>query len=207
MRKCMKRLLFIIYLLLLCPVIMSAGERKGKKPDFPFKYEFRLGWCGFPALDDLNFSGYNDYQIHYDTPISDVFSDYDGPVYMTGNIMAEMNFHMKRWFTLSVGLAADGMWKSFYDVHTEEKTGTSRGCSFTILPQARFNWLNRDLVRMYSSVGLGLTAGSFDDVSGVYRATQLVPVGITVGRRFFGFAEIGYGTLFIGGMFGVGYRF
>ena len=203
----MKRFILIVSVMLACPVLMTAGDRKDRKPDFPFKYEFRLGWCGFPALDDLNFSGYNDYVVSYYTPISDVFSDYDGPVYMTGNIMAEMNFHIERWFTLSVGLAADGMWKSFYDVHTEEKTGTSRGASVTILPQARFNWLNRDVVRMYSSVGLGVTAGRFDDSSGVFRATQLVPVGITVGRRLFGFAEIGYGTLFIGGMFGVGYRF
>ena len=57
------------------------------------------------------------------------------------------------------------------------------------------------------SLGLGVTAGEFDGVSDCYPAGQAVLLGISVGRRLVGFAELGSGTMYMGGMIGVGYRF
>ena len=186
--------------------IFSLDARSGKKEELPFKYEARLGWCGYPTGDDLNFaSGHNPFYSSH--PIKDLFADYDGPTYMTGNIMAEMDFHFRKWFTLAVGVAANGIWKDKYDALTDKLKGRESGFTLTVLPQARFTWVSRDIVRLYSSVGLGLTGGSFDDRSETVIAAQAVPVGITVGKRLFGFAEVGIGTVYIGGMFGIGYRF
>lgn len=186
--------------------IFSLDARSGKKDELPFKYEARLGWCGYPTRDDLHFAG--DHGPFYSThPIKDLFADYDGPTYMTGNIMAEMDFHYRKWFTLAVGVAANGIWKDKYDVLTDRMTGRESGFTLTVLPQARFTWVSRDLIRLYSSAGVGITGGSFDDKSDAVIAAQAVPVGITVGKRLFGFAEFGIGTIYIGGMFGIGYRF
>jgi hypothetical protein len=173
----------------------------------PYKYEFRLGICGYPTLDYENFTPYYDYIYYNDTPIKDLFSDYDGPTYMTGNIMASLDIHYRKRITLSLGLATNGVWKNQYDVFTDQKTRRVSGVVMTALSQIKFNWVAREVVRVYSSVGLGITAGGFDEISDAYLAGQAVLLGVSVGRRFVGFAECGTGSMYMGGMVGVGYRF
>lgn len=183
--------------------LLSAAESKAQEVR---KYEFRLGWCGYPTMDYENFT-VTPGGSYSDTPIKDMFSNYDGHTYMTGNIMASMDFRIKKWFTLSVGVAANGVWRDEYEYSSGDKIGRTNGCIVTVLPQAKFTWLNREVVRMYSSVGLGLTGGGFDEISEMYPAGQIVFLGISVGRRLVGFAEFGSGTMYMGGMIGVGYRF
>ena len=192
--------------MLFCVLVAGAQDKDGK--DVPYRYEVRLGWSGYPVGDDNQFVGVNNHGFYYyDTSISDIFSDYDGPTYMTGNIVGEMNFHFKKWFTLSVEVAANRIWKHTYYSQTDEPKGRVRGYTATLMPQARFNWIRKDIVKVYSSVGLGVRAGKFDDRDDALIAAQLVPIGINVGGRVFGFAELGVGTLYVGGMFGIGYRF
>ena len=128
-------------------------------------------------------------------------------VYMTGNIMAEMDFHFRKWFTLAIGVATNGIWMDKHDAMTDELKGRESGFTLTVLPQARFTWMNKDFIRLYSSVGAGITGGSFDGRSEAVIAAQAVPIGISIGGKLFGFAEVGIGTVYIGGMFGIGYRF
>ncbi len=79
-------------------------------------------------------------------------------------------------------------------------------------------WFNRPCVRMYSHIGLGISfnryyndpieaLGQGERVFKLVPAWQIAPLGIMVGRKFFGFAEIGIGTCFAGGSVGIGYRF
>lgn len=201
----MKRMI-LMAAMLFCVLVAGAQDKDGK--DVPYRYEVRLGWSGYPVGDDNQFVGVNNHGFYsYDTSISDIFSDYDGPTYMTGNIVGEMNFHFKKWFTLSVEVAANRIWKHTYYSQTDEPKGRVRGYTATLMPQARFNWIRKDIVKVYSSVGLGVRAGKFDDRDDALIAAQLVPIGINVGGRVFGFAELGFGTLYVGGMFGIGYRF
>ena len=201
----MKRMI-LMAAMLFCVLVAGAQDKDGK--DVPYRYEVRLGWSGYPTADDNNFVGVNNHGFYsYDTPISDIFSDYDGPTYMTGNIVGEMNFHFKKWFTLSVEVAANRIWKQTYYSQTDEPKSRVRGYTATLMPQARFNWIRKDIVKVYSSVGLGVRAGKFDDRDDALIAAQLVPIGINVGGRVFGFAELGFGTIYVGGMFGIGYRF
>ena len=201
----MKRMI-LMAAMLFCVLVAGAQDKDGK--DVPYRYEVRLGWSGYPTADDNNFVGVNNHGFYsYDSSISDIFSDYDGPTYMTGNIVGEMNFHFKKWFTLSVEVAANRIWKHTYYSQTDEPKGRVRGYTATLMPQARFNWIRKDIVKVYSSVGLGVRAGKFDDRDDALIAAQLVPIGINVGGRVFGFAELGFGTLYVGGMFGIGYRF
>ena len=60
---------------------------------------------------------------------------------------------------------------------------------------------------MYGSAGLGIMAGFFDDEAYIYPTFQLVPLGLTFGRKVYGFAEFGLGTLYIGANIGAGFRF
>lgn len=201
----MKRLFAILSAFTVCTAYAEAGNGK-RDDDLPFRYEFRLGWSGYPTNDDMQFS---DYEDHYwgDTSISDIFSSYDGPTYMTGNIMAEVDLHFRKWFTLSVGVAANGIWKDVYDAQTEKLTGRESGITMTLIPQARFTWARKGMMSFYSSVGIGLKGGRFDGYSDLYLAAQCSPFGFTIGKKLFGFAEVGFGSIYTGGMIGIGYRF
>ena len=205
----MKRFIYIFTAALALTLAAAPAARAQEKAtsQLPYKYEFRLGICGYPTLDYENFTPYYDYIYYNDTPIKDLFSDYDGPTYMTGNIMASLDIHYRKRITLSLGLATNGVWKNQYDVFTDQKTRRVSGVVMTALSQIKFNWVAREVVRVYSSVGLGITAGGFDDISDAYLAGQAVLLGVSVGRRFVGFAECGTGSMYMGGMVGVGYRF
>ena len=201
-RMDMKRYMIIIAAVM---TFLLSGTAQAQETDMP-KYELRLGWSGYPTMDYENFTVWPRY-VYVNTPIKDMFSNYDGDTYMTGNIMAAMDIRLKKWFTFSIGVAANGVWKDVHDVVSGNKSGRVNGCIFTVLPQAKFTWVNREMVRLYSSLGLGVTAGEFDGVSDCYLAGQAVLLGISVGRRLVGFAELGSGSMYMGGMIGVGYRF
>lgn len=203
----MRRFILIIGLLAGLSITgeASAAQRK-EKTGKPSRFEMTIGWCGYPVMDEVTFVSRSS-MSYGKNPMDYMFSSYDGGTYMTGNIVAEMNLHLTRLITLSFEVAADGIWKDTFDTGTSARIRRTSGCSVTILPQARIHWFNREWCRMYSSAGFGLTAGGFDGRSETSAAGQIVPFGITFGKRFFGFAEVGAGTLYLGGKFGVGYRF
>ena len=86
--------------------------------------------------------------------------------------------------------------------------------NITIMPTIRFTWLNRKWVRMYSSLGMGMTihttnttgSGGSTDGNSYAFAFQCSYLGLTVGRSLFGFAELGFGAKGVA-IFGMGYRF
>ena len=206
----MKRFIYILTaaLSLTLAAASDAQAREKGTSELPYKYEFRLGICGYPTLDYENFTHfYYDSPYYNGTPIKDLFSEYDGPTYMTGNIMASLDVHYRKRVTLSLGLATNGIWSNKYDPLTDLKTRHVSGVVVTALSQVKLNWVAREVVRVYSSLGMGITGGKFDDLSDAYLAGQAVLLGVSVGRRFVGFAELGSGSMYMGGMVGVGYRF
>lgn len=197
----MRRLFLIISILpamILCCHNLNAQE---------FRKEITIGWAGSAFGDSDMLLPYNDRMSMSSNPLHYIFSDYDGPTYMTGNIITEINFIKRKRWVFSLALAANGIWKDTFDNFTEQKTGRINGFSATVMPQVRFNWINREGMKLYSSVGLGLSVGSFDGQKESWGSFQLGLMGIQVGRRFFVFGEAGCGMLYMGGKAGVGYRF
>jgi hypothetical protein len=197
----MRRFFIIISLL---PLLLLSGQKLDAQE---FKKEITIGWAGNTYGDIDQILPYNDGMYMSSNPLEYIFDDYDGPTYVTGNIIAEINFIKKKRWVFSLAFAANGIWKNRYDNLTEQKTGRVSGFSATVMPQVRFNWINREVLKVYSSLGLGLTVGSFDDRSESWGSFQLGLLGIQVGRRFFVFGEAGCGMLYMGGKAGVGYRF
>ena len=136
-----------------------------------------------------------------------IYQDYSKPMYTTGVINAEFAWFHKPWFTFSFTTAVSLTWQGYRDAVTDERTGSDAGFNLYLVPQARFNWVRRECVKMYSTIGLGAMVGINDGEFGVLPAAQLTPVGIEVGRKLFGFGEIGLGMLHVGGQIGIGYRF
>lgn len=70
----------------------------------------------------------------------------------------------------------------------------------------RFDWLRRDIVTMYSSIGAGVAVLKENDFNEVIPMFDFTAVGLSLGRRFYGYVELGSGAS--GGLrAGVGVRF
>lgn len=101
----------------------------------------------------------------------------------------------------------------------------ANGNRITILPGAKFTYLNKGVFHMYSSVALGaaldirrLRETKADTETGdpvtsdvttprARFALQTTPVGFAVGRAFYGFLDFGIGSEYTGFRAGIGYSF
>lgn len=218
----MKRTILIV-IATLCALIsgLSADAQTKKeardarfKENFPYKYEVTIGWAGYPILDDYMWgSGWGCSacqeiaSIHQNDNLNHLYRTANGGEYMTGLISGEFSIHFKRWFTLSLEAGVNGIWGSRYDKLNGEIVEKMHGAVVSCIPQAQFNWLNRKNIRLYSSVGVGISFGAYDGDAQAYPTGQLTPIGITAGRKIFFFAEQSVGSSYMGGKAGVGYRF
>ena len=127
-------------------------------------------------------------------------------------------YNFTRIFALQASLSYEGGWDEYYSRADDSLVGMTECHYLTPMLTARFSWLNRNLVRIYSSVGAGIAVSLTDEYYTVsddgvsthpetYISLQVTPVGISVGRKLFGFFELGVGTIYVGGCFGIGYRF
>lgn len=187
------------------------GKPSGDRDKIPFRYETRLGWGGYPMNDVsmlVNTCSGCCY-VYYDDIISPstLYSSYSGKVYMTGVISAEFSYYFKRWFSLAVSLNYNGVFGSTFSGMDDSVLSRDNGAVVTLYPQARFSYLTREYVRLYSAVGLGVGYATFRSRSELYPCFHLTPIGISVGRKVFGFCELGTGMLFMGVMGGIGVRF
>lgn len=215
----MKRLTFSILTLLITLQSGAQDWREMRRQEFslnfPYKYEVRIGWSGYPILEAANFPNYGNLPfMDYDmipyykyTSLESLYGTYQGREYMTGLISGEISIHFRKWFTLAVEAGINGMWGRVYDKYDGSFVRHTRGISLTVMPHARFYWANAKNVRFYSGIGIGLGLGQYDKYFEVYPAFQLSPIGFTVGRKIFAFGETSLGTAYFGGKFGVGYRF
>lgn len=199
----MKRAILIA--ILMCAAISASAQ----EDEYP-RYQASFGWGGYPLLEALSYS--RDF-VKVDpvmmNPLNSHYRDYAGPMWSTGTLSGEFAINFRKWFSLAFDVAANATWRNYWNPVTDLKSKTISGFYIHVVPQARFYWLNRDNVRMYSSIGLGFMAGDALDWDEflIYPSAQINPLGIEVGRKVFGFCEIGAGTMFTGGMAGIGYRF
>ncbi len=118
---------------------------------------------------------------------------------------------------ISVGLTVSyaGRHRKNYDSFDKSVLGHYGEEFITFMPMLRVHWLNGKLYSLYSVVGLGLGVehdhncdkkGKNDTYNDLLVPGQFTPFGITVGRRLFGFAEVGVGAQ--GCLIcGIGYKF
>lgn len=215
----MKRIILCALAVLLAMQAEAQDWRELRKQEFldnfPYNYEVRLGWSGYPILEAANFpngggSPFMKYDVdpyYYYASLNNMYGTYQGPEYMTGLISGEFSVHFRRWFTLAVEAGFNGMWGRVYDKSDGSFVRNTSGISFTLMPHARFYWANAKNVRFYSGIGLGLGLGQYDKYFEVYPAFQFSPIGFTAGRKIFAFGETSLGTAYFGGKFGIGYRF
>lgn len=179
------------------PVFVSGQEKK------PALLEVRGGFSAVSgysasALAPPTYSGY--------LSLGTFYGDYFDTSFYTNNIGAEFLAHFGKRSSIGIGIYANHMWSDSYNAVTGEKSGRRTAAALFFLPTYRGYYMSRDVVRIYGTVSLGLTACFMEDIKFV-GAFNISPIGVEVGRRFYGFAEAGFGTVYSGISLGVGYKF
>ncbi len=158
---------------------------------YPFMGEYDLGY-GFESLTNTYF-GASTYQIERTTPFISI------------NYFYNKNH---RW-AFGASLSYERATEAFYSRKDGSLINKDSKNVITAMVYARLSWLNRKHVRMYSMTGMGrsfsLEGEFYGDGEGF--AMQVVPIGISVGKDLYGFAEAGLGTSYFGINLGMGYRF
>lgn len=139
---------------------------------------------------------------------------YVGPLYYTGTYSLGYSYRFNRVIGFGLTVSYSGRHGKCYDSFDKSVLGNSGADFITFMPMLRVHWLNGKLYSLYSAVGIGITVEqeyeksfrrnySFTDTM---LTGQFTPLGITVGRRLFGFAEVGVGAQ--GCLIcGIGYKF
>lgn len=119
---------------------------------------------------------------------------YQTPTYWTPPISFEYSYYVNKW--LSVGGKAS-FWALYSDVRniaTDERLYRDNSYVASAILNIRFDYLRREYVQLYSAIGAGLAARfKYNDgiLTPMYDFTLF---GISIGKDFYGFGEIGGGT-------------
>lgn len=195
----MKKILTLLLLLSALPTALTAREKPQRGP-FAAEHELRLTAGAYPLLPYFGEWGCDaDYP-----PV--LRNTHRGPLYTSGAWSLSYGYRFRRWFDLGLTCSYYGEYSRSYSNRDLSPVHRNLSHAVTLMPLARFTWVNTPWVRMYSTLGLGATISSGDCGRETLVSFQLTPVGIAVGRSFFGFAEAGFGAQ--GAlMMGIGYRF
>ena len=178
-----------------------------KKSDYTGHGEFRLGIA------------YNPYTPSGEYVSTLYWKDY--PVTLPPNTVVNntrwftTNFDMGGWLKRWLYIGGVATWTTGYE-RVSSTVDRSRVDAFnynniTLMPVIRFAWLNRGLVQLYSGVGLGATYEFYEntltsEIQNFGVAYDVTFFGITVGRNWFGYLDIGAGNRGVISA-GFGYRF
>lgn len=190
----------------------TQEAKQAQIPSLRYKNTLSVGYgllfgVVYIPLFDMYTKEYND--IAPNTSLSYQLADsryyWDTERAFTG-ITIEYSHRIKSWFAIGAKGVVSFKTRAKRHIGTNELLYRDNTLLAAALLNMRFDWFCRKTVTMYTSLGIGLM--SHTD----YYETYVLPmydaawVGITVGRRLYGYAEFGGG---IGGLFrvGMGYRF
>ena len=131
---------------------------------------------------------------------------YTTPTYMIPPIAFEYSYYVNKWLEVGGKATFTALYNEVRNIDTEERLYSNGSYGVSLILNVRFDYLRREHIQLYSAVGAGLAARF------AYNRGILTPMydftcfGISVGKSFYGFAEIG-GGLSGSVRAGIGYRF
>lgn len=197
---------------LLLAILPAEAGRRVRPPMELRRHEFALSGAFYPGR----------YSIGYDYETGGMKYDrlFDGggihDIYEKAGIFSEelitnswtfsYTYNFTKILAVSASMSYEGGW--YREFSREDRSRIFSVSNHYISPLVGFraSWLNRSFVRMYSSLALGVSLKLADDASVIF-AGQFTPLGISFGRKLYGFVEMGYGSVYAGGCAGIGYRF
>ena len=126
----------------------------------------------------------------------------------SGGITAAYYYRVAYALSVGVAFTYTGLYGDIFDARNGRKVSSNDMATISVAPALRLQWLNLPTVRCYSAIAAGpaVDITSIDDGRQTYLGLSGTIVGVSVGRRLYGFGEIGAGMQ---GIFsaGMGYRF
>ena len=201
----MKRLILILTVLAfsvtLCAQSSEVLQAFNKRGD---RDEIRMGWSFFPAFFLSGFDSPYYYGRGY--TLGDAYHDIVSEPHSTGVFSVEYSHFFKNWISVCADFGYTPLWN--YKANAfGVKLPSDNGFMFHVLPKVRFTYLRADLVSLYSDIGLGVALGSSDGKVTFDALFHTTLLGVTVGKRVYGFAESNLSMKNIGFTIGAGYRF
>lgn len=190
---------------------LYAQKDESRRYDFKQGSEISVSY----GYDYLNFGGGdmcyfpgNQWSSFVNTPFNELFSFNNyfenkgmrkGPTSVTGAINLTYTYRLKSWFELSGRLTYSGEYSDYYDGFADDLLLYNYDIhAASVVVTARFLWLNRKYVRLYSSIGLGVRSifETGENGNDVYflPALDLTYFGIKAGKNVYGFAELSLGV-------------
>ena len=215
---------FILFAILLVALPLSCPAQDNGGTGF----EIRLGMGAFPKRASALLADGTELSLHLfdenqDYTLSGIYHDYSGEVHSTNSLGTDVLFHVNGKWDVGCGLYFNHLWYDTFSGVTGEELDRHKADAVYLIPTYRRYFLSNDMVRIYGQFSIGFVKYfSFDklkyayyDKSGDFQRVdrslsvigEIVPVGIEIGRDWFGFAEVGYGGLYRGVCIGGGYKF
>jgi len=164
----------------------------------PSKHEISLSYGVLPANELLDVLS-----IIVTAPLIAITGTYDSKSY-SGAVTFSYYNKVSKVTRVGISYSVD-----FFDadiIVNHSNVGRGKGSYHTIMPSAKFNWLNRDVISLYSKISAGIqimTAQNSFKQGQPYQASsstdydftmQFSPLGIEVGKTFAVFGEAGIGN-------------
>lgn len=183
-------------------------EAPTAKPLLPSTHELRLGilWGGLDYYGDIA----NDSSIYLYSDSGNV-TGISGPDHWYAFTL-DYGFWAREWFSIGGSISWIAGLCNYYNEYDRKLAFTDHRNYISIMPIARFAWVRKGRVQLYSSIGfgLGILYQRFHHSPNPikvkpYFTYDLKPFGIAVGRKWFGYMELGYGSRGVINV-GFGYR-
>ncbi len=194
-------------------------------------HEIRIGIAGMPMGASLarGFFLYDDYNVLRPfESTSDRYRDYRRRGISFGTLTGEYLWNINARNAFGVNIGFDILFGRLFDGYSDEPKGWQEAWGVALWPEYRHTWNPYSRVKAYFSVSAGIGGAVYhnmnttfsrfyDSKTGEYQdenpwsmvpVLQFTPVGLSFGGdRVFGFAELGIGTMILGGRAGVGFKF
>ncbi len=121
-------------------------------------------------------------------------------------LSAEYTHTLKPWFSIGCKASFGVRWRNQRDMISDKIVGHDNTYATSMLLSMRFDWLRRPYFGLYSGLAVGAATTINDGdwyALPMYDATY---IGMSVGKSFYGFFELGGGMCGILRL-GVGYKF
>lgn len=214
----MKRLIITLFA---AAVSVSAGAQSRSAGSISICYG------GYPVLEQLAYGEVGVHEIPLHEPsLKSLYNDSKGPAFSSGTFAVEADFPVRKWLSIPMIVTGNLIMQKSTSVVGGSSHMTTNVTS-QLMSGFRFKYMNKSKVNFYSMVcfgaGLGTQERKFEMASGPdednlvtkvkYRhyidfvpSFQIVPFGVRFGKKVYGTAEIGVGTMYVGGMLGIGIK-
>lgn len=196
MRKNIKALAVLLVLAAIGPVAFSQESRKGAKAQ-----EISVGVGGpslWPLLANIGYDSCGPQGM-----LESLYGTKYGDEHYTPSVTVTYHYNSKKTFSFATTLSYCGSYSYVYTGINSSRDHLDTSTYLTILESVRLHYLNKEAVRLYSATGVGITLNKGE----VLPSLQVTVLGVSFGKRIFGFAEYGLGMGYDLLHGGIGYRF